>query len=114
MKVNLLNIGSSKWIAQERENGVGIVAAETEEFSFSARNEFDWLNEHMAEIFSENQVYVNTIQRANCANKSFYSNVTEVFKTPGKLRGKTPRTARKINPSEVRVVSGMSKYKSIF
>ena len=25
------------------------------------------------------------------------SNVTDIFKTPGKLRGKTPRTARKRN-----------------
>ena len=32
-------------------------------------------------------------------------NVTEIFKTPGKLRGKTPRTARKRNPLEVREVS---------
>ena len=32
-------------------------------------------------------------------------NVTEIFKTPGKLRGKTPRTARKRNPLELREVS---------
>lgn len=32
-------------------------------------------------------------------------NVAELFKTPGKLRGKTPRTARKANPGEDRVVS---------
>jgi hypothetical protein len=32
------------------------------------------------------------------------SNVTDVFKTPGKLRGKTPRTARKRNLDEARVV----------
>ena len=31
-------------------------------------------------------------------------NVTEIFKTPGKLRGKTPRTARKRNPLESRAV----------
>lgn len=30
--------------------------------------------------------------------------MTEIFKTPGKMRGKTPRTARKRNPEEVRVV----------
>jgi hypothetical protein len=33
-----------------------IAAAEAEEFTFSARNEIEWLNEHMAEIFSKNQV----------------------------------------------------------
>jgi hypothetical protein len=30
--------------------------------------------------------------------------VTEIFKTPGKLRGKTPRTARKRDPIEGRAV----------
>lgn len=34
------------------------------------------------------------------------SNVAEIFKTPGKLRGKTPRTARKLNNNgEPRAVS---------
>ena len=31
-------------------------------------------------------------------------NVTEIFKTPGKLRGKTPRTARKKGAPEGRAV----------
>lgn len=30
--------------------------------------------------------------------------MTELLKTPGKMRGKTPRTARKRNPDESRVV----------
>jgi hypothetical protein len=33
-----------------------------------------------------------------------YRNVAELFKTPGKLRGKTPRTARKAPPSTLRMV----------
>ncbi|KAK3353661.1 hypothetical protein B0T25DRAFT_454263 [Lasiosphaeria hispida] len=78
-------VGSAAWIAEERSSAFGIGQSEIEEFSFSARNEVDWLNEHMAEIFSENQM-----------------NVAELFKTPGKLRGKTPRTARKANPAEAR------------
>jgi hypothetical protein len=32
-------------------------------------------------------------------------NVAEIFKTPGKLRGKTPRTVRKGHLGENRVVS---------
>jgi hypothetical protein len=32
------------------------VDEEIEEFAFSAHNEVDWLNEHMAEIFSQNQL----------------------------------------------------------
>lgn len=34
-----------------------------------------------------------------------YRNLAETFKTPGKLRGKPPHTARKQNASEARVVS---------
>ena len=36
---------------------------------------------------------------------TFGRNIAETFKTPGKLRGKTPRTGRKPNASEARVVS---------
>ncbi|KAA6414749.1 MAG: hypothetical protein FRX48_01499 [Lasallia pustulata] len=79
-------IGSAQWISVEQENINRFGDQEVEDFVFAARNEVDWLNEHMAEIFSSNQF-----------------NVTEIFKTPGKLRGKTPRTARKRNPLESRV-----------
>ncbi|KAK3307621.1 uncharacterized protein B0T15DRAFT_414955 [Chaetomium strumarium] len=81
-----LQVGSAAWIAEERDSALNIARSEIEEFSFSARNEMDWLNEHMAEIFSDNQM-----------------NVAELFKTPGKLRGKTPRTTRKAEPGGVRV-----------
>ena len=49
-------IGSAPWIAEERSSALQIVQSEVEEFAFSARNDVDWLNEHMAEIFSENQL----------------------------------------------------------
>ncbi|KAI0888913.1 uncharacterized protein GGS22DRAFT_64683 [Annulohypoxylon maeteangense] len=81
-----LPVGSGPWISEERSSAMQITQSEVEEFSFSARNDFDWLNEHMADIFSENQI-----------------NVAEIFKTPGKLRGKTPRTVRKINAGEARI-----------
>ncbi|KAI0478877.1 hypothetical protein GGR56DRAFT_348023 [Xylariaceae sp. FL0804] len=81
-----LQVGSAPWITEERSSAMQIAQSEVEEFTFSARNDLDWLNEHMAEIFSENQI-----------------NVAEVFKTPGKLRGKTPRTTRKANAGENRV-----------
>ena len=50
-------VGSAAWVAEERSSALQIASSEVEEFSFSARNEIDWLNEHMAEIFSENQMY---------------------------------------------------------
>ncbi|ESZ99082.1 hypothetical protein SBOR_0492 [Sclerotinia borealis F-4128] len=80
-----LPVGSTGWVTEERSNALQLAETEAEEFTFAARNEIEWLNEHMAEIFTTNQV-----------------NVAEIFKTPGKLRGKTPRTARKLNPLEVR------------
>ncbi|GIZ42645.1 hypothetical protein CKM354_000590500 [Cercospora kikuchii] len=73
-------VGSSQWIQNEREQANEFVEQDVEEFSYSVRNELDWLNEHMADIFSKTQV-----------------NFADMFKTPGKLRGKTPRTARKVN-----------------
>ena len=51
-----VQVGSASWIAEERASAFHIAEAEVEEFTFSARNEIDWLNEHMAEIFNKNQV----------------------------------------------------------
>ncbi|KAL8802010.1 MAG: hypothetical protein Q9182_004087 [Xanthomendoza sp. 2 TL-2023] len=79
------SIGSMPWLDQENQHVAQFTAQEADDFAFSVRNELDFLNEHMAELFSKNQV-----------------NITEVFKTPGKLRGKTPRTARKRHPLEAR------------
>jgi hypothetical protein len=51
-----LQVGSASWISDERASALQIAGEEAEEFTFSARNEIEWLNEHMAEIFSKNQV----------------------------------------------------------
>ncbi|KAL7796590.1 hypothetical protein V8C37DRAFT_372301 [Trichoderma ceciliae] len=80
-----LQVGSAAWIGEERASALQIVRSEVEEFSYSAHNEIEWLNEHMAAILNENEV-----------------NITEAFKTPGKLRGKTPHTIRKAGAIETR------------
>ncbi|ROW05560.1 hypothetical protein VSDG_00409 [Cytospora chrysosperma] len=49
-------VGSAAWCAEERSSALQVSRTEIEEFSYSARNELDWLNEHMAEVFSENQI----------------------------------------------------------
>lgn len=49
-------VGSSQWIQNEREQANEFVEQDVEEFSYSVRNELDWLNEHMADIFSKTQV----------------------------------------------------------
>jgi len=58
-----LQVGSSLWISNERSASFQVVQSETEEFTFSARNEIEWLNEHMAEIFSQNQLWVDNTLR---------------------------------------------------
>ncbi|KAF4975822.1 hypothetical protein FZEAL_7441 [Fusarium zealandicum] len=78
--------GSAAWVADERASALQIVDVEVDEFTYAAHNELTWLNEHMAGIFSENE-----------------TNIAETFKTPGKLRGKTPRTARKLITTDSRV-----------
>ncbi|KAI9374696.1 hypothetical protein BJX61DRAFT_532153 [Aspergillus egyptiacus] len=79
-------VGSAAWISTEKENSMQLVNQEMEEIEFPVRYEMEWLNEHMAEVFSNNQF-----------------NFADVFKTPGKLRGKTPRTIRKRDATENRV-----------
>jgi hypothetical protein len=96
-------VGSARWVYDEREQVAQFGDQDAEDFAFSARNEVEWLNEHMAEIFGSNQLY--GVHHALCFDiLTSCSNVTEIFKTPGKLRGKTPRTARKRNPLEARAV----------
>ncbi|KAH9827001.1 C-type lectin [Teratosphaeria destructans] len=73
-------VGGASWIQAEREQTGVFVRQDVEEFTFSVRNEMEWLNEHMADIFSNGNL-----------------NLADIFKTPGKLRGKTPRTARKVH-----------------
>ncbi|KAL2817584.1 hypothetical protein BJX63DRAFT_385482 [Aspergillus granulosus] len=82
-------VGSAAWISTEKENSMQLVDQEMEEIEFPVRYEMEWLNEHMAEVFSNNQF-----------------NFADAFKTPGKLRGKTPRTLRKRDATESRVPLG--------
>lgn len=51
-----LPIGSAAWVAEERSAACQVAESEVEEFSYAVRNEFDWLNEHMAGIFDENEM----------------------------------------------------------
>ena len=49
-------VGSSQWVQDENAQVSMFCAQEVEDFAFSARNEVEWLNEHMAEIFSKDQM----------------------------------------------------------
>jgi hypothetical protein len=57
------NVGSTQWVQKEREQAGEFVEQEFEEFGYNVRNEMEWLNEHMAEIFSTNAVYVFSTTR---------------------------------------------------
>ena len=50
-------VGSAAWIVAEKENALQLVNQEMEEIEYPARHEMEWLNGHMAEIFSGNQLY---------------------------------------------------------
>ena len=52
-------VGSSRWIRNEREQADEFVGQEVEEFNFSVRNELEWLNEHMSNIFTQSPTYVD-------------------------------------------------------
>ena len=54
-----VDVGSGPWILEERSQIAQFEAQEFEDFTFAARNEIEWLNEHMADIFSENGLYVS-------------------------------------------------------
>ncbi len=75
-----LQVGSASWIAEERTTALQLVNAEAEEFGFSARNEVDWLNEHMAEIFSSNQVYENKLPNTESADSSLIATLPKYLR----------------------------------
>ncbi|KAI1628283.1 hypothetical protein EDD37DRAFT_607054 [Exophiala viscosa] len=79
-------VGSTAWISAEKENALQLLESEKDELVYPAQHQLEWLNEHMSEIFSKSHL-----------------DVTNVFKTPGKLRGKTPRTTRKRNAPDARI-----------
>ena len=117
-------VGSTTWIAIEKENVANLVQQEMEEVQYPVRNELDWLNEHMADIFAkDHQLYVfsssfifilllllllllSSLFNANYPSLPLYSNLTDAFKTPSKLRttttgNKTPaiKEPRMVSPS---------------
>lgn len=51
-------IGSAQWILEERHQSNDLVSQELEDFGFSVRNELEWLNEHMTDIFDKDGQYV--------------------------------------------------------
>ena len=99
-------VGSAQWLVSESKQADQLVRQEVEEFMFSeAQHEMEWLNAHLTDIFDQSRLFVHTPSIAIHLMLNLYPrNVRDVFKTPGKLRGKTPRTARKQQPLQNRAV----------
>ena len=52
-----LNVGSSPWTKSERDQFKVFYDQENEDFMFNVRNDLEWLNEHMNDIFTSTQLY---------------------------------------------------------
>ncbi|KAI5821243.1 hypothetical protein BZA77DRAFT_299009 [Pyronema omphalodes] len=71
-------VGSVGWIAEERGVVKRVLHDDLEAMAYGVREDYDWLMEHMADVFNSN-----------------IFDVAEIMKTPARLREKTPRTGRK-------------------
>ena len=49
-------VGSAPWILDERQQANQFIGQEMEDLTFFVRNETEWLNEHMSDILSGNQL----------------------------------------------------------
>ncbi|KAK6343205.1 hypothetical protein TWF730_010805 [Orbilia blumenaviensis] len=76
----LPEVGSPQWIFNELADAHRKEADHFEDFTIAFRNELEWLTEHMSEVFTQGSTV----------------DITELYKTPGKLRGKTPRHFQKV------------------
>jgi len=50
-------VGSLAWIANERYTIERLEEQDVEDIAYAVRNDMDWLNEHMANIFEKNILY---------------------------------------------------------
>lgn len=75
--------GSTAWIQNEREQATQFVAQDCEEFSYSVRNELEWLQEHMSEVFTKNHVYVIIVKTADEQRNADWSvAISRMFSKP--------------------------------
>jgi len=50
-------VGSLAWVSNERSTFRQLEDQDVEDIAYSVRNEMDWLNEYMANIFERNPLY---------------------------------------------------------
>ncbi|KAB8349618.1 hypothetical protein FH972_023638 [Carpinus fangiana] len=67
--------GSAAWVLDERLQAANAVTHEADDFAFSASNHMEWLNEHMAEIFSRNPLTPMTARKRNALEERAVSDI---------------------------------------
>lgn len=89
-----LQVGSAAWIAEERGATLQMVRSEIEDFSSQALMEVDWLNEHMADIFNENQMWVDSLSSRDSTLRSLLTLAQKRCRTLQNTRQATRKDAQ--------------------
>ena len=55
-------LGSLTWIADERTTAQQLEEQDVEIIAYAVRNDMEWLNEHMANIFERNVLYAISLR----------------------------------------------------
>ncbi|THC88568.1 hypothetical protein EYZ11_011982 [Aspergillus tanneri] len=120
------SVGSAAWISTEKENVMQLVNQEMEEVEYPVRHEMDWLNEHMAEIFSNNQLSVplsevfssshNRFENKFNASPAFHRSPTKstappsTGPSPTKAKNATDGTSNPEYPDLSKTLNSFPKY----
>ncbi|KAI9823863.1 MAG: hypothetical protein M1826_007609 [Phylliscum demangeonii] len=72
-------VGTGKFISLERKTAAMFRKQEVDDFTYAVQNDRDWLEEHVRQIFTD-------------INRIGQKRLHDLFKTPAKLRFKTPKT----------------------
>jgi hypothetical protein len=57
-------VGSAQWLLSERKQVNDLVDQDVEDIGYSVQTELEWLNEHMADIFTRKDLYVGPLHLA--------------------------------------------------
>lgn len=61
------NVGTAEWLQTERQHADDKIREEVEEFGYAVKNELEWLNAHLGEVFSQSQVYASSYTSQACS-----------------------------------------------
>lgn len=82
--------GSAQWVLDERRQVDDFVAQEVEEFQFSARNDVEWLNEHMADILTRSHLYGDVPHSQRCPVLTYVAMLQRPSRLPASSEARPP------------------------